>query len=339
MKLAFSDIQAITSGAERVLQRPEGIQFSRFTEEQETLYLEKKNQFRFKVSSASGIRLTFRTNSQKLGLKVLTENGSGRKYFSFDVFVNGKMIDALDNFSGLEIPAMYTNLVTSFGEFSKEFCLGEGEKEVTVYFPWSAKVILQELELDNGATVVPAIPKKKLLVWGDSITQGFDALRPSNKYITRIADWLGAEEYNKGIGGDCFWPELADTHEDFTPDYIIAAYGTNDWLISSEEVFMEDCRGFYQNLSNRYPNVQIFAITPLWRVNGKKGERFCAHDQVDSKIRQLVKDLPNVIPISGYPLVPHEEGMFADLVLHPNDVGFDYYFKNLKEAMAVYIRK
>lgn len=339
MELTFSDICAIASGAERVTPEPDGIHFYRFTQGQEALYMEHKKQHRLKLFSASGIRLAFRTDSRKLLLKVLTEKASSRNYFSFDIYIDGKMADTLDNYSGQNIPPAYTELEASYGAFSKEFYLGEGIKNITVYFPWSAKVILQGMELDDGAVVQPSVPPKKLLALGDSITQGYDALRPSNKYITRIADWLGAEEYNKAIGGDCFWPKLADTDESFSPDYIIAAYGTNDWRRLSEAVFTENCRGFYKNLSNRYPGVQIFAITPLWRADQDYEEPYCAHNQMEGNIRRLVRDIPNVIPISGYPLVPHRQEMFADLRLHPNDMGFDDYFKNLKEAIAPYIQK
>lgn len=339
MKLDLHQIAGITSGAERVIQEQDGIHFYRFTQEQENLYLTYKSGHRAKLYACSGIRLAFRTDSRKLQLKVLLEKATARNYFSFDVFVNGEMVDTLDNFSGLEIPVMYTDLAVSYGEFSKEIDLGTGEKMVTVYFPWTAKVILQALELDDGAKLQPAIPEKKLLVLGDSITQGYDAMRPSNKYITRIADWLGAEEYNKAIGGDYFWPELADTEEPFMPDYIIGAYGTNDWRKLPEKTFTENCRGFYKNLSDRYPDVQIFAITPLWRADQDYEEPYCPHDQMDENIRRLVADLPNVIPISGYPLVPHEEGLFADLRLHPTDMGYDHYYKNLKEVMAPYVGK
>ena len=51
----------------------------------------------------------------------------------------------------------------------------------------------------------------------------------------RLADALGAEEVNKAIGGECFFPELAATKEDFQPEYITVAYGTNDWSRKSAE--------------------------------------------------------------------------------------------------------
>ena len=71
--------------------------------------------------------------------------------------------------------------------------------------------------------------KKRILCFGDSISQGYDALYPSNQYTPQLAKLLDAEEYNKAIGGEIFRPELALARDDFEPEYITVAYGTNDW--------------------------------------------------------------------------------------------------------------
>ena len=47
--------------------------------------------------------------------------GTGRRYFSFDVFVNGKKIDSLDNFSNVELPADYASMQLPLGEFEKRY--------------------------------------------------------------------------------------------------------------------------------------------------------------------------------------------------------------------------
>ena len=65
--------------------------------------------------------MCFNTNSTKLFLKTTVARGSSRSYFSFDVFVNGKLYDALDNYSHLNLPLDYTEEVYQSGEFSKEF--------------------------------------------------------------------------------------------------------------------------------------------------------------------------------------------------------------------------
>jgi len=194
------------------------------------------------------------------------------------------------------------------------------------------------LELDNGAYIEPVKPGKKLLCYGDSITQGYDALYPSNKYISKLADFLDAEENNKAVAGDIFFPDLLSEKENLDPDYITVAYGTNDWSKISREEFGEKCTGFFSGLCKNYPDVPVFAISPLWRkdINDppRKFGEFC---EVERALRQCTKAYENVTVISGIDLIPHSEHNFGDLRLHPNDGGFDHYFCNLWAEIQKYI--
>ena len=119
---------------------------------------------------------------------------------------------------------------------------------------------------DAGKTTLT----EKLLLFGDSITQGYDSADPARSYASRLTDALCAEGINKGIGGERFYPALATLRDDFLPDYITVAYGTNDWSSSAPEVFQTDCRAFYENLRALYPDVKIFAMRPLWRPDGDR---------------------------------------------------------------------
>ena len=49
---------------------------------------------------------------------------------------------------------------------------------------------------------------------------------------------------------------------------------------------------------------------------------------VEEGIREAVKDLENIVLVSGFDLVPQDEKLFADLYLHPTDEGFACYFEN-----------
>ncbi|MBR5281141.1 MAG: SGNH/GDSL hydrolase family protein [Clostridia bacterium] len=326
MQLEFAQIQAITVGAARVEAHKDGIHFYRFTKGQERLYQARSADFHVKTFSTSGIRLRFRTDSRVLGLRGKVLPGCSRSYFSFDIFVNGKMVDTVDNFTGLRLPHDYTKMDFPLGTFEKTVTLGEGEKEVCIYLPWSVQVVLQTLSLDEGAFVTPAKPAKKILCFGDSITHGYDALRPSNKYISKLADVLDAEEYNKAIGGEIFWPELAATREDFEPDWITVAYGTNDWNTCSRTEFENNCKAFYRNLHETYPRTPIFAITPIWRQELEEERPFGPFLQVGEHIRALTADLEHVTVVDGFDFVPQNAQYYADLRLHPDDQGFAAYY-------------
>ena len=333
MQLDFEQIKSITTGAVKVTQKDGIISFSRFTDEQIQLYdrvcREKNSSLNTRCRAAAGIRLRFKTNSQKLKMTVEVSKCTSRTCFSFDVFVNGKAVGYLENVSKLKIPQVYTEAELPSGPFGKEFALGDGEKEVCVYLPWSVCPVLKEVTLDDGAYVLPVKPPKKLLAFGDSITQGYDALRSSMRYTSLLADKLQAEEFNKGIGGEVFFPALAQTKDDISPDYITVAYGTNDWSKKTEEDFKARCREFYVAVSNRYSKAKIFAITPIWRKDYLGKRVFGPFELVEQGIREAVADLPNVTVISGFDFVPKNEKYFSDLRLHPNDEGFAHYAENL----------
>ncbi len=333
MKLDPEQIKEITLGAVRVEQTEQGVFFYRFTKEQEELYKLRNKDYYTRSLTTSGVKLRFRTDSKTLFLNAEVMASGGRTYFSFDVFVNGKKIGAIDNFANEELPEDYTTVVLERGEVSKKFDLGAGEKEVSVYFPWSNQIVLKNLGLDDDSFVEPVKPSKKILCFGDSITQGYDALCPSNKYITKFAEMLGAEEYNKAIGGEVFFPELATTKEGFEPDYVTVAYGTNDWSIGKKEIFTIRCKEFFENLTKNYPNAKIIAITPIWRKEMNEFRRFGDFMSVAEIIQEQTKGFENVFVVKGFDFVPKNESYYADLRLHPNDKGFAIYFESLAKSV------
>ena len=329
MNLDLAQIRSITTGAVRIQEEADGIHFYRFTKEQEEMFLPRNARHYKKTFSTAGIRLGFRTDSTKLGLSAAVDHGSPRSFFAMDVSVNGTFLDGIDNYAGVAPEENFGDLTYPYGNVENTWELGAGEKEVCIYLPWSVTFVLQSLSLDDGAYVCPVIPEKKALCFGDSITHGSDALRPSSRYISRFCDYLGAAEYCKAICGEEFWPELGDTKEPFSPDYITVAYGTNDWSHSPFEDLKEHCYGFYRNLQKNYPDSKLIAITPIWRADKDEKQRGIPFEGVYDLICDAVKDNPNAVVIRGDDLVPHDPAFYADLRLHPNDEGFRHYAENL----------
>lgn len=334
MKLNSDKIKEISSGAVRVEEENGKIGLYRFTKEQEELYKVTNQDFYEKTFCTSGIKLLFRTDSKKLFLKLTISKGSSRKYFSVDVAVDGKVIGHIDNLDGFSLPLEDVFCEYPQGEFLKEFQLGENTKTVCVHLPWSVKAEIDEISVDDGAFVEGIKRENILLAYGDSITHGYDAVRPSNRYIAKLADALDAAEFNKAIGGEIFFPELAKLKDSFSPDYITVAYGTNDWNTIDENAFKENCKAFYENLRKNYPKSKIFAITPIWRKDMHEQRKFGDFVKVEADIKDAVKELENVTVISGFDFLPQDERFYADKKLHPNDEGFEHYFKALYDKIA-----
>lgn len=334
MQLTYEQIKDITCGAVDVIQTLEGVCFHRFTQAQRNMYQMKKTEFFLKSFGTAGVKLSFRTDSKRLGLRATVKKTCTRTYASFDVMVNGVPVGYLDNYSDSDVRQDYSQQEFLLGEMEKEFDLGDGVKTVTVHLPWNLWVMLHDLSLDDGALLEPVKPGKKLLAFGDSITQGFDAMRPSRRYIAQLADALGAEEFNKAIGGECFCPELAAIKDDFMPDYITVAYGTNDWSKTTPEVFAANSQAFFAELQKNYPSAKVYALTPIWRSNeqtlAQTRKPFCT---IEEGIRNATEGMENVTVVRGYDLVPHSVDYFGDYGLHPRNEGFDHYFANIWKAI------
>lgn len=337
MKLSLDKIKEITTGAARIEESDRGISFYRYTKAQDELYKVRNPEFWLRSHCTAGIKLCFDTDSENLFLNIEAVHKTSRTFFYVDVLKNGEMLGCIDNIGNAEVGDNYIALQCPSGEFSKHFSLGKGEKRICIRLPWAMITTLKELSIDDGAFLKGVKKEKTLLAFGDSITHGYDALHPSDRYISRLADFLDADEYNKAIGGDIFFPDLAALKEDFEPDIITVAYGTNDWSHISEDEFKENCRGFYKNLADNYPTAKIFAITPIWRADCEEYRAFGSFSKVSADIREMTEDLKNVTVIEGIDFVPHDPSFFSDKYLHPNSKGFDHYFNNLSAEIKKYL--
>ena len=329
MKLTVEQIKAIAKGAVRVEEQNGAVHLFRFTKAQEEAYRNRTTPsgkpLWDKTPATAGIRLEFITNSRTLSIDTEGIPASSCHCFVHDVFVNGAMIGS------------FGENETEQREFSATFALGEGEKEVKIYFPWSAASAIRSLTLDDGATLTPIKKSKKMLVFGDSITHGYVAIHPSASYASLLTDALDAEAFNKAIGGETFFPALAESSDEGEFDYITVAYGTNDWSHVTKEEFDETASAFYRTLSRRHPNAKIFALAPIWRADYKTVTKVGEFSYMKQVFDGLAKELPNLTVIDCFGFVPPESKYFADKTLHPNDAGFAYYFDGLWNEIQKYL--
>ena len=67
-------------------------------------------------------------------------------------------------------------------EGTLSFDLPEGKKQVTIYLPADATIVLRNFEINDTYEIVEK--KEKVLWMGDSITQGFGPLRSAHTYVS-----------------------------------------------------------------------------------------------------------------------------------------------------------
>ncbi len=327
MNLTHDQLRSAFFGACRIVETAEGLQPLRFTEAEQALYATTPEDRAYypKTFGTAGIRLEFRTDSQSLAFGVLVDAASAHfSHCQFDLLKDGKLLANID-ISNIE------------NRLRAEFDLGEGEKTVALYFPWAASAVLCYLTLDDGATFAPCQKTRRMLAYGDSITQGYHCFHPSRSYASRLADAFSADMINKGIGGEQFRPALAELADpDLSPDLITVAYGTNDWagLCTDFEELKENSQAFLTTLSRLYPAAELFVITPIWREDlARRRPDMPPFAAVDEWLTSVAESLPGAHVIHGMDLVPHDPAFYHDRYLHPNDQGFDRYFENLVSGM------
>ena len=203
--------------------------------------------------------------------------------------------------------------------------LPAGKKNVIIYLPADATVLIRNFELDGNYS--PVQKKEKVLWLGDSITQGFGPLRSACTYVSVANRLLNYEIINQGIGGYVYDKKSLLKMPGYTPDKIIVALGTNQF--GSET--MKDVEEYYETLTDLYgKKIPIFCISPIWR--GDQPEKQETFERFCQNVKKIAASYSNVKVIDGFTLVPHLPEYYLDN-LHPNALGCQEYARNLVEAL------
>ena len=323
MKLTMEQIASAAWGVARVVKDEEFVRLCRFTQAQEDFYEVTNEQHYRRSLGTAGVTMEFDTDSTRLSLDIRCSMGSSRHWFVLSVFVNGQRIG--------EMNGKYAQ--PGYADAAATFSLGEGNKRVKLYFPWSSCTRIRSMELDDGAAFEPVVKTGKVMIFGDSITQGYDASWPELSYASQLADYLGADCVNKAIGGEVFRPGLSELADDFQPQLITVAYGTNDWPRRPMEELRENARQFLTNLRGHYPDARIVVLAPVWRKISGELRLGSSFDAIATTLKGLVEEMDNAEFIDCISFIPHDLAVYSPDGTHPNDSGFAYYGKALTAAL------
>lgn len=315
MKLTLEQIRAAARGVSYVSEENGLIRLHRFTPEQEELYRGVSVEFYDKAFATAGVILEFCTDSQNLALSVAVRKGSSRTKFAHSIFVNDQPLGQLN---GELTPPELSYLRGSW-------TLSGQQNKVTIRFPWSAGSMIQALELDDGASFTPVVKTKKVLFFGDSITQGYDAEQPEDSYASILANALDGNCLDKGIGGEVFRTKLSTLPDEGPIDLITVAYGTNDWFFKDADTLKRDASAFYSNLRQTYPDIKIVVIAPVWRGDWQKSLPSGEFRNVAVVLKEIADQIGNALFVDCFDFIPHDPAYYVNDVLHPNSDGFRCY--------------
>ena len=322
MRLSIEELRAFALGTVRVEERGDGIVFHRFTEAEREFFRFRADIYAETFADA-GIVLDFVTDARRFSFDARLSPASLRSWGFFDLAVDG----SLAFHSG-------SDDVKAAPEVRFSAPLDGGRHRLTLHLPQLACAALRSVELE-GATFAEAQPRRRrILLYGDSITQGYDAKYPSLTYGARLAAEFDAELRNKGIGCDTFRAEvLAASEAERRPDFIIVAFGTNDWGLSSAELFRRRASEFFTTLAELHPGVPVAALTPIWRADWDHRARAGTFADAARIVAEAAKRDPDAVVIPGLKLVPPTVDFFGDRRAHPNDLGFAFYAENLAREL------
>jgi len=206
------------------------------------------------------------------------------------------------------------------------------------------------MELGNQINL-ETIPKKKILCFGDSLTEGYiDKGNSFHPYSKKLTELLGREAsnvqvINAGVSGEPVWkemysrlPKIIATHKPI--DILVIQGGTNDIRLFAELKSSLDLFTEFNKLLQiaRDSNVQhIYALTILEGYFDQEPD--AAMDQIDSnnirkefneKLKNFAKgnedwlsicDVEKLMPL--YQLSDDDQRTLWDDHLHPSASGYD----------------
>ena len=311
MILTNKELQNFYFGAYSFEERDDGyLQAFQYTKEQMEYF---KGAFDFwydRCMATTAKTIEMKTDAQKISFeyKFLWKGSED----SFELMIDG-LITKID----------YVKDVKEEGKL--EWQLPAGMKNVVIYLPADATILIRNFEIDSKAE--RPVKNEKVLWLGDSITQGFGPLRSAQTYVSVANRLLNYDIINQGIGGYVYDKKSLLKMPDYTPDKIIVALGTNQY--GSET--MKDVEEYYESLMKVYGNeIPVLCISPLWR--GDKPEDSAIFERFCDNIKKIAGSYKNVKVIDGFKLVPHLSEYYLDN-LHPNCLGTETYGRNLVEEI------
>ena len=323
MNLTYEQIKSVTVGALWTEEKPDGIHFYKCTQKQINAWTALTPILGERAETTTGVRLDFFTNSKEIRF---TCGGEGKYELHINNLLRQKFkVGSEDTPVGAEL--------------SCPLCdpLGDplNEARVTLYLPSHSVGIIQSIALDDGAYIRIPDYDCKLLMIGDSITQGWDSEFDSFSYAYILSRTLNANSVIQGIGGAMYHETTLDEIP-FDPDIVTIAYGTNDYnKFDTYDRLRWHVTKYLDGIKEMYGDKKIFVLSPIWR--GKVG---CPMGSFEGCRSIIIEEAEKrgMIHIDGLNMVPPIPSLFADGWLHPNALGYGFYGENATREILKHLK-
>ena len=314
MKFSANSLKKLIKGACYFEEEQGYLSPFRFSKKQ--IDLTKKDGYneawRNRVLFSGGIRIELKTDAEHISLDYKAYFGDceiGGRSKSLDTWVNGVL------FSVIDINKIKGKVLIS---------LPAGEKSVTIYLPNYCHLSIKNFTASGKYKSVKD-KGQKVLVIGDSITNGFGSMFSSGSYFNELQRLTGYNMLSQGIGGYRCEPADLMYIDSFMPDKIITFLGTNWYNCPDCYDYEKATADYYKKLTELYKGKEIIAISPIWRDDGVDRERF---DWCRSIVKRECEKYESITFVDGYTLVPLVNECFCDKI-HPNEYGCLLLAQNL----------
>lgn len=221
------------------------------------------------------------------------------------------------------------------GSHSAPIQLPYPDGEFTLHLPESLRPSLTGLRVVGGGTIAPAPARRRWLVYGDSIAEGWSVSRPHLAWPALAGRALGVETVNLGYAGAARG-ELASAEQlaSLHADLITVAFGTNCWSRTphSAGLLYETTRAFLDLVRRGHPDAPLLVVSPVVRPDAET-----TPNALGATLRDLRAAVERAALDAGTDLLPGGElldaGHLVDGV-HPGDEGHALLAKATAAALA-----
>ena len=290
------------------------IGFSRFTEEQLMFYSNHSDSHFVASHSSAGIYLDFVTDEPEISFqyRMYRERGIELLNSGFDIWEDDKFgahIAVCDTTDDVTVSYRRNNIKSS---------------RIRIYFPNGNDLLMDNFSLGQIEPVTKR--NKRIIFYGDSITQSAYIATPSLSWYVPMAEYLEAEYINRGIGSMIFDENSLPASDPIQPDIIIVEYGANDLnKRPDQQTALLAARAWLEKLCRVYPSAKIIGITPDFiyphGYDEAHWQRFYTYCDA---LYALYQEM-NIPVFRGYTLLPGLDTMFREDHVHLNETGSAWF--------------